>query len=149
MARSSLSRRRFVAVLAGACAGLAIPRAARGSALRRLLGADHPTPRPGIDASKVLTAAQLHLPEAAPVFDLIREIPQVADGIRCHCGCATVPGYYSLLSCYEAPGMAQHCEICQGQARLAHRLHRQGWSLDGIRTAIDAAYADEDPSRSR
>lgn len=144
-----MPRRRFVAALSGALAALALSRPARGSVLRRLLVDDHPTPRPGIDASKVLTADRLHLPDAAPVFDLIREIPQVADGIRCHCGCATVPGHYSLLSCYEDPGMAQHCDICQGQARLAHRLHRRGWSLDGIRTAIDAAFADEDPSRSR
>jgi hypothetical protein len=104
--------------------------------------ADHPTPRPGVDASKVLTAAQLHVPEAAPLFDLVRQIPQVADGIRCHCGCAGAPGFYSLLSCYEGAGMAQHCEICQGQGKLAHKLHGQGWSLNGIRAAIDAAFQD-------
>jgi hypothetical protein len=98
-----------------------------------------------VDGSKVLKADQLHSPEAAPVFDLVREIPQVADGIRCHCGCAAAPGYYSLLSCYEEPGMAQHCEICQGQAKLAHRLHGRGWSLDGIRAAVDAAFADAAP----
>lgn len=109
---------------------------------------DHPTPRPGVDASRVLTADRLHDGTAAPIFDLIRQIPQVADGIRCHCGCATLPGYRSLLSCYEAPGMAQHCEICQGQAKLAHKLHRRDWSLDGIRAAIDAAYADQDPTGS-
>ncbi len=49
-------------------------------------------------------------------------------------------GYYSLLSCYEGVGMAQHCDVCQGQARLVHKLHGQGWSLNGIQSAIDAAY---------
>jgi hypothetical protein len=93
-----------------------------------------------VNAAKVLAADQLHVAEAAPVFDLVREIPQVVDGIRCHCGCAPLPGYYSLLSCYEGAGMAQHCDICQGEARLAHKLHGQGWSLDGIRSAVDAAY---------
>lgn len=135
-------RRRFLLAASATCAALVLPRSLRGSAWRRLATGDHPTPRPGVDASKVLTADQLHAAEAAPVFDLVREIPQIVDGIRCHCGCAESTGYYSLLSCYEPPGMAQHCEICQGQARLAHKLHRQGWSLDGIRAAIDAAYGD-------
>jgi hypothetical protein len=36
--------------------------------------------------------------------------------------------------------MAQHCVICQGEARLAFRLHEQGKSLDQIRAAIDAKF---------
>jgi hypothetical protein len=36
--------------------------------------------------------------------------------------------------------MALHCAICQGQARLATRLHREGKTLDQIRDAIDAKY---------
>jgi hypothetical protein len=137
----SSSRRRFVALAGAALAGLVVP--GRVAWARDLVASvDHPTPRPGIDASKVLTAAQLHVPAAAAVFDLVRQIPQVVDGIRCHCGCAQAPGYYSLLSCYEGTGMAQHCEICQGQGRLAHKLHGQGWSLNGIRSAVDAAFAD-------
>lgn len=113
---------------------------------RRLLGwsvferADHPDPRPGIDASKVLNADQLTNPAAAPVYDMIREIAQIADGIRCNCGCADLPGYYSLLTCYEEGGMAQFCEICQGQARLAYRRHGEGQSLAQIRNAIDARF---------
>ena len=47
----------------------------------------------------------------------------------------------SLLSCYEGEeAMALECEICEGQARLAYRLHRKGRSLDQIRAAIDARY---------
>ena len=104
--------------------------------------ANHPDPRPGIDASKVLKSAQIRHPIAVPVFDQVREIPQIIDGIRCYCGCAENAGNYSLLSCFEGEGMAQHCAVCQGQARLVHRLHREGWSLAGIRTAIDAQFAD-------
>jgi Protein of unknown function with PCYCGC motif len=100
----------------------------------------HPKPRPGIDASRVLSASRIEHKEAAPVYELVREIPQVVDGIRCYCGCAETPGNYSLLSCYEANGMAQHCLVCQGEARLVHRLHRNGWSLNGIRTAVDAQF---------
>jgi hypothetical protein len=36
--------------------------------------------------------------------------------------------------------MAQHCLICQGQARLAFSMHRAGKSLDQIRAAVDAAH---------
>ena len=148
MSGASFTRRQVLALACGAAWLVAFPRQARAALARAVRGGDHPAPRPGIDASKVLRADQLGTPEAAPVFDLVREVPQVADGIRCNCGCAELPGYYSLLSCYEAPGMAQHCEICQGQAKLAHRLHRQGWSLDGIRTAVDAAFGDARPSGS-
>jgi len=116
-----------------------------GLAPRRLAGwspfqTEHPEPREGIDASKVLTADKLTNPAAAPVYDLIREIPEVADGIRCHCGCALLPGYYSLLTCFEEGGMAQFCQICQGQARLAHRRHGEGQTLDQIRNAVDARF---------
>ena len=148
MYRASCTRRQLLALASGAALVVAVPRGVRAALVRVGRRDDHPTPRPGIDGSKVLRADQLHTPEAGPVFDLVREVPQVADGIRCHCGCAELPGYYSLLSCYEAPGMAQHCEVCQGQAKLVHRLHRQGWSLAGIRVAVDAAFADVQSSGS-
>ena len=73
---------------------------------------------------------------------MVRKIPEIVDGIRCSCGCADVKGFYSLLSCYEGDGMAQHCVVCQGQARLAYKLHNQGRSLAAIRKAIDAEFGD-------
>jgi hypothetical protein len=101
----------------------------------------HPTPRPGITAAKVLTAAQLSsTPHAIEYFDLVRQIPEVVDGIRCQCGCAELEGFYSLLSCYEDGGMASYCEICEGEGRMAFRLHKEGKSLDEIRASIDARY---------
>jgi hypothetical protein len=138
---SSLDRRRFLAgvlaLLLPAGAGAA-PRCPRA---RRAPPPPHPAPRPNVDASRVLTRAQLgdHA-EAAEVFDLVRRIPRVADGIRCTCGCAELPGYRSLLSCFEGDGMARHCEVCQGQARLAHDLHAAGRPLAVIRLAIDRRF---------
>jgi hypothetical protein len=90
----------------------------------------------------VLKTSQIRHEGATPVFDQVREIPQVIDVIRCYCGCADKPDHYSLLSCFEGEGMAQHCAVCQGEARLAHRLHRDGWTLAGIRASIDAQFAD-------
>jgi hypothetical protein len=140
-----VTRRHFLALLSLAL----LPAVAGAETVRRVARAisdrprpKHPDPRPGITSAGVLTAGKLHDQHAASVFDMVREIPQIVDGIRCSCGCADTKGYYSLLSCYEAPGMAQHCDICQGQARLAHKLHEDGWSLGGIRRAIDAQFGD-------
>ena len=102
----------------------------------------HPDPRPGIDASRVLTAKEVHDADVLAIYDQVREIPHVVDGIRCHCGCASWEGFYSLLTCYEQNGMAQACLICQGQAKLVYRLHKDGWSLNGIRASVDAAFSE-------
>jgi len=105
-------------------------------------GGPHPTPRAGITAAKVLTSDKLDgRADLIALFDGVREIPEVIDGIRCQCGCAGSEGFYSLLSCYEGEGaMAKICHICQGEGKLAVRLHKEGKSLDAIRNAIDAKF---------
>lgn len=135
------TRRRFLQVIAaGIAAGWVSPRALAALRAARPAAGKHPDPRPGIDASKVLPASALTEASAAPAFEDARAIPQVLDGIHCHCECADGKEKYSLLSCYEGDGMAQLCDICQGQARLARRLVRLRRSLGQIREAIDAKY---------
>jgi hypothetical protein len=136
------SRRRFLAACLTAVGATFIEARPAWAGARRLpTSGPHPTPRPGVTADKVLTREQLaDTPKAIPVFDQVREIPEVVDGIRCQCGCAVHPGSYSLLSCFEGDAMAQHCPVCQGQARLTARLHKEGKTLDEIRVAIDARY---------
>ena len=57
----------------------------------------------------------------------MREIPQIIDGIRCHCGCAKNPNHYSLLSCFEtSDAMAKDCQGCRKQARYVYELHQAG-----------------------
>ena len=109
---------------------------------RAVAAIDHPEPRTGIDSADVLTAEQLSaFPESIlEIYEMIREIPHVADGIGCGCGCAAMPHYRSLLTCYHARGLATGCPICQGEARLAYRRHSEGQSLDQIRRAIDARW---------
>jgi len=107
----------------------------------RTRGLVHPTPRPGITGAKVLTATQLEkAPHLIELFDGIRAIPHLADGIGCHCGCAEFSSHYSLLTCYEGESMARSCPICQGEGRVTVRLAKAGKSLDEIRAAIDAQY---------
>jgi hypothetical protein len=36
--------------------------------------------------------------------------------------------------------MAMGCNICQGQAKLAHRRFKEGQDLERIRRALDARY---------
>lgn len=142
-----VSRRVFV--VSGVAAGIGVllgaaPYHGSPHCAHRARGVDHgphPTPRPGIDASHVLKTDQLKSsPGAISAFDQVRQVPEVVDGIRCHCGCAKEKGFYSLLSCYEGDGMARDCHICQGQGRMAFRMHSAGKSLAEIRDAIDAKY---------
>ena len=134
-------RRRFIALVLSAV-GSVIPGSGPLLAMgRRLSRGSHPSPRPGITAARVLTAEQLaDSPQVIPVFDAVRAIPEVVDGIRCKCGCADLEGFYSLLSCYEDLGMARHCPICQGEGRMVARLHKEGKTLDQIREAVDARW---------
>lgn len=98
----------------------------------------HPAPRAGVTAARVLPAERV--PEASrEVYQMAREIPQVLDGIYCHCDCHDRDGLRSLLECFEEE-MGGSCGICQGQARLAHRMHREGKRLNQIRKAIDSQY---------
>ena len=136
---STISRRRCLARGAAAVGASLLP---DGAHAHTRSGAKHPTPRPGITAAKVLTAKQLvENEDAIPVFDGVRRIPGVIDGIRCNCGCAGTAGKYSLLSCFEGQdAMGKWCPVCQGQARLAVRLHDRGKSLAEIRAAVDAKF---------
>ena len=130
-----ISRRAFASTFAAAAASIVLP-------LRASAAPSHPDPRPGITGRGVLTGEQLaRTPKLIPLFDGIREIPEIADGIRCNCGCTDLPELRSLLSCFEGRGMARDCIVCQGQARLAIRLHKEGKTLAQIRTAIDAKFA--------
>ena len=139
------SRRTFLRSLPGVAASLALAaRPLRAAGRRHEFASDHPEPRPGIDASGVLSADELKADdvpgETIALYDAVREMPEVADGLACYCGCMLV-GNRSLLTCYGETGMARSCMICQGEARLAHRRWKEGQSLDQIRRAIDARFA--------
>lgn len=133
-----VTRRTFMKSLLATSATMLVSRklAFAGSVL------PHPDPRPGITGAHVLGADKLRGDKKLiALFDEVRKIPQVLDGIRCNCGCPNPPDFRSLLSCFEGKGMAKDCVICQGQARMAIRLHSEGKSLDDIRHAIDAKFA--------
>ena len=159
MSSPAPSRRAFVAAaLALALAPVrAMHAGAGGGASRALPGGcghgahkggrrgPHPTPRANVTAARVVPAAKLSDESKAvrTAFDEVRQIPRIADGIRCQCGCADYDEEnYSLLSCFEGEGMARDCQICQGTARMAFRMHKAGKSLAHIRAAVDERYGE-------
>ncbi|MDA0683115.1 MAG: PCYCGC motif-containing lipoprotein [Bacteroidetes bacterium] len=103
---------------------------------------EHPEPREGIDASLVVSDEFIKglSDETKEVVAMIREIPHLADGIGCHCGCHVRPGYRSLLTCFYEDGRGIGCPICQGEVKLAYRRNEEGQTLDQIRRAIDARF---------
>jgi hypothetical protein len=135
-----LTRRTFLAIAPVWCIGWSTTGRVRRVRSRHGI---HPDPRPGIDARDVLTAEQLDGwgKDVIALFAKVREIPGIIDGIHCYCGCATKPGFRSLLVCYGPNGMARGCPICQGEGRLAYKHWMRGERLDQIRKAIDAEYA--------
>jgi Protein of unknown function with PCYCGC motif len=135
------TRRTFLRLLALGAAAFASSRPATASAGLPRSQTLHPEPRPGVDGSRVLTAEQLaDAPELIELYDAIREIPHIVDGIHCYCGCAPLEGFRSLLSCYETSGMPMHCDICRDQGRLAVNRAKEGQSLAQIRRATDARF---------
>ena len=110
-----------------------------GALRPRAPGPRHPDPRPGISAEHVLPDDQVDAAHK-DAYDSARQIPEVLDGIYCHCDCADRhSNLRSLLSCYETE-MPMSCGVCSGEARMALRLHDQGKSLAEIRAAIDKRF---------
>jgi hypothetical protein len=143
-----LSRRSFVSLLPSLLMAAVLARPASARAVRT--STVHPDPRPRIDGSKVLEPADLAgYEEVIPIFDGIREFPRMADGIACSCGCSSLPGHRSLLTCYEADGMARVCTVCQGTGKLVVGRAREGQSLEQIRRAVDARYTTSPAKASR
>jgi hypothetical protein len=133
-----VNRRKFLSLVGAA----ALAPRMLGAATRSGSVIVHPDPRPDIDASLVLSPEKLakSSEKVVALFEGIRAIPQIADGIGCNCGCSALPTYRSLLTCYYETGMARGCMICQGEARLVIARHAEGQSLEQIRRAIDARF---------
>lgn len=142
--KTDLTRRSFLGALTAVLSSLVLPPRLASA------GTKHPNPRPGITGEFVLTRKNLErTPELIPLFDSIRKIPRIADGIQCSCGCSNMSiEFYSLLSCYEKNGMAVNCGTCQKLGRLVVKLRSQRKTLDQIRAAVDAVSAETDRVRS-
>lgn len=135
-------RRWLLGLLTAAGLGSLLPPPLRALRYAPRLLNKHPDPRPDYTADKVLKADQLGGDaQLIALFDEVRKIPQIVDGIRCSCGCAELPGFYSLLTCFEGDNsMSKWCPICIGLGSFVVRLHGRGRTLAQIREAVDARY---------
>ena len=101
---------------------------------------EHPQPRAGVTAAKVVPASAFaQQPDVARVYAMAKQIPEILDGIYCYCDCAKHSGHYSLLTCWESEHGAL-CDICLGEAELAYKMAKEGKSLEEIRAAVDAEF---------
>jgi len=103
-------------------------------------GSQHPDPRPGVTAEKILPDAFIpHNPGVTEAYAAARRSAATLDGVYCHCDCSKHAGHRSLLSCFESTHGA-YCDICMGEAMLASQMAGQGQSLQKIRAAIDRQF---------
>jgi hypothetical protein len=135
-AHASQSRRHFLLALAASVPAVVL-------APRHLLAADphaHPDPRPNITGEHILDAGTFTKDQdAIRAYEMAREIPDVLDGLYCYCRCQKTLGHRSLLSCYESK-QAAGCWSCQGQMKLAYKLHHRGQTLTEIRAEEDKQF---------
>ena len=68
-----------------------------------------PAPRPVVQEFDPMASnepmIELENKAAAPIYDMVRQVPQVVDGIRCHCGCAGGSLPYTDSACIEPSAM--------------------------------------------
>src|SRR4051812_34495510 len=65
---------------------------------------EHPDPRPGITAERVLADDALgsHSKDVLSAYAAARAYPEIFDGLGCGCGCTGKDAMHrSLLACYE------------------------------------------------
>ncbi len=101
----------------------------------------HPEPRPMAMRSHTAPAAQYAAyPRVAQIYAEVARVPEMVDGVYCYCNCEEHSGHYSLLDCFRNDHASQ-CDICLSEGDMVYRMHREGRSLDQIRSAIDHLYS--------
>jgi hypothetical protein len=78
-------------------------------------------------------------PGTLEAYEAARRVPQVLDGIYCHCNCSKTFGHRSLLTCFESDN-GSRCDNCMNEAMMAEEMTGYGKSLAQIRKAIDVAF---------
>ncbi len=100
----------------------------------------HPAVRVAEMASDVVPDARYaSFPRAREAYQIAAASPHVLDGLYCYCHCSQHAGHYSLLDCF-ASDHAAGCDVCMGEAEIAHEMTRQGASLGDIRAEVDRTY---------
>lgn len=100
----------------------------------------HPSPRTDMTDWAVDDAERYaEYPRVADTYRMAAAIPNVLDGLYCHCDCSKHSDHRSLLTCFQSDHGAA-CDVCLTEAALAYRMTQEGRSLGDIRKAIDGLY---------
>src|SRR4051812_49085932 len=141
----TITRRTFVSRLGFTATLFIVPRPIRRRGMadtNAVRGLEHPEPRPGITAARVLADDSLKSSrkEVLTAYDFARTYPATFDGIACGCGCSEKTGAHrSLLVCYETQ-QPTGCWSCQKEAQLVGELAEKQTSLAEIRAAVDKKF---------
>ena len=139
----SITRGEFLRRASGLFAAVALP---TDSALRLFAHSgplQHPDPRPGITAERVLSVdalASIKNERIKDAYEWARTYPAIFDGVACACSCGAPDGNHrSLLVCFETT-QATGCAPCRDEAQLVARLAKQEKPLEEIRAAVDKKF---------
>ncbi len=70
--------------------------------------------------------------------------PEVMEKLFCYCGCDLTDSHNSLLDCFTSTHGVD-CHICQEEAVLANKLHKDGVPTSEIQKTIDDKYSSQYP----
>ncbi len=77
--------------------------------------------------------------KAALAYRLAAEIPKVLDSQFCYCYCKKNHNHKTLLTCFTSQHGSK-CKICMDEVIYAHKLYKEGRSMDEIVLAIDKKF---------
>ena len=106
----------------------------------RAQGADHPTPRAEANTIAVMDGERYaDAPHIAETYKMSADIRSTLDGLFCYCYCHEGHGHYSLLDCFRDDHGAG-CDVCIESVNIAHRMLKEGKTLDQIRAQLDTQF---------
>jgi hypothetical protein len=91
-----------------------------------------------IENRPVLSPA-LFTGKVAQAYRAAMEIPKVLDSQYCYCHCKKERDHKNLLTCFTSKHGSK-CETCINEAIFAHKLYKQGKTIDEIVIAIDKKF---------
>lgn len=77
--------------------------------------------------------------KAALAYRIAAEIPKVLDSQFCYCYCKKNHNHKNLLTCFTSKHGSK-CSICMDEVIYAHKLYKEGRSMDEIVLAIDKKF---------
>ena len=95
------------------------------------------------DQAQVLDPGQF-FGEAAIGYASAKACPDICAKLFCYCGCDITDSHTNLLDCFTSYHGVD-CHICQEEAVLALRLHRDGVPLEEIQKKVDMQYSSQYP----